>query len=58
MPNRMKPLGSWNIKKDVISLPNNPWFIALEDTAKQCAEEPGYEATVFDSQKWRAVDNV
>lgn len=34
----------------VVSTLNNPWFVVLADTAKQRAEELGYQATVFDSQ--------
>ena len=34
----------------VISTMNNPWFVVLGETAKQRAEELGYEATIFDSQ--------
>jgi ABC-type sugar transport system substrate-binding protein len=40
----------------VISTLNNPWFVVLADTAKQRAEELGYEATVFDSQNDTAVE--
>ena len=34
----------------VISTLNNPWFVVLGETAKERAEQLGYEATVFDSQ--------
>ncbi|MFC1569429.1 D-ribose ABC transporter substrate-binding protein [bacterium] len=34
----------------VISTLNNPWFVVLGETAKQSAEELGYEAVIFDSQ--------
>ncbi|MDP3683899.1 MAG: D-ribose ABC transporter substrate-binding protein [Ignavibacteria bacterium] len=34
----------------VISTLNNPWFVILGETAKQRAEELGYEAVLFDSQ--------
>ena len=34
----------------VISTLNNPWFVVLGETAKQNAEELGYEAAIFDSQ--------
>ena len=34
----------------VISTLNNPWFVVLANTAKERAEELGYDATVFDSQ--------
>ncbi|MHC4180902.1 MAG: substrate-binding domain-containing protein [Planctomycetota bacterium] len=33
----------------VVSTRNNPWFVVLSDTAKQRAEELGYEVTIFDS---------
>ena len=33
----------------VVSTRNNPWFVVLSETAKQRAEQLGYEATVFDS---------
>jgi len=34
----------------IISTLNNPWFVVLGETAKQRAQELGYEATIFDSQ--------
>jgi ABC-type sugar transport system substrate-binding protein len=34
----------------VISTLNNPWFVVLGETAKQRAEELGYETIIFDSQ--------
>jgi ribose transport system substrate-binding protein len=34
----------------VISTLNNPWFVVLANTAKERAEELGYDATIFDSQ--------
>lgn len=34
----------------VISTLNNPWFVILGETAKQRADELGYEAVIFDSQ--------
>lgn len=34
----------------VISTLNNPWFVVLANTAKERAEQLGYEATIFDSQ--------
>lgn len=34
----------------VISTLNNPWFVVLADTARDRAQELGYEAVVFDSQ--------
>ena len=52
-PNKDKSLQegkSGNKIAVVISTLNNPWFVVLGDSAKQRAEELGYEATVFDSQ--------
>lgn len=34
----------------VISTQNNPWFVVLGETAKQCSEDLGYEAVIFYSQ--------
>ncbi|HEY1661609.1 MAG TPA: D-ribose ABC transporter substrate-binding protein [Verrucomicrobiae bacterium] len=34
----------------VISTLNNPWFVVLAQTAKDRADELGYDATIFDSQ--------
>lgn len=34
----------------VISTLNNPWFVVLGETAKQRAEELGYDVVIFDSQ--------
>jgi ribose transport system substrate-binding protein len=34
----------------VISTRNNPWFVVLGETARDRAEELGYNATLFDSQ--------
>jgi ABC-type sugar transport system substrate-binding protein len=34
----------------VISTLNNPWFVVLAETARNRAQELGYEATIFDSQ--------
>ncbi|MBN1996941.1 substrate-binding domain-containing protein, partial [candidate division KSB1 bacterium] len=34
----------------VISTLNNPWFVVLGETAKQRAEELGYDVAIFDSQ--------
>jgi ribose transport system substrate-binding protein len=34
----------------VISTLNNPWFVVLGETARDRAEELGYNATLFDSQ--------
>ncbi len=41
----------------VISTLNNPWFVVLGDTAKERAEQLGYEATVFDSQNDTAKES-
>lgn len=40
----------------VISTLNNPWFVVLGDTAKERAEELGYEATIFDSKNDTATE--
>ena len=40
----------------VISTLNNPWFVVLANTAKERAEELGYDATVFDSQNDTSVE--
>jgi ribose transport system substrate-binding protein len=40
----------------VISTLNNPWFVVLADAAKQCAQELGYDATVFNSQNDTAAE--
>ena len=40
----------------VISTLNNPWFVVLGETAKQRAEELGYEAMIFDSQNDNAKE--
>ena len=45
-----KSKGDVNKIAIVISTLNNPWFVVLGETAKQRAEELGYEATIFDSQ--------
>ena len=34
----------------VVSTLNNPWFVVLAETARDRAQELGYEATIFDSQ--------
>ena len=34
----------------IISTLNNPWFVVLGETAKQRAQELGYEAVIFDSK--------
>jgi ABC-type sugar transport system substrate-binding protein len=44
-----KPKGKEKIAV-VISTLNNPWFVILGETAKQRAEELGYEVVLFDSQ--------
>jgi ribose transport system substrate-binding protein len=41
----------------VISTLNNPWFVVLGNTAKERAEQLGYEATVFDSQNDTAKES-
>lgn len=40
----------------VISTLNNPWFVVLGESAKQRAEELGYEAIIFDSQNDNAKE--
>lgn len=40
----------------VISTLNNPWFVVLGETAKQRAEELGYDAVIFDSQNDNAKE--
>ena len=41
----------------VISTLNNPWFVVLGKTAKERAEQLGYEATIFDSQNDTAKES-
>ncbi|MHC4556091.1 MAG: substrate-binding domain-containing protein [Planctomycetota bacterium] len=41
----------------VISTLNNPWFVVLGNTAKERAEQLGYEATIFDSQNNTAKES-
>ncbi len=41
----------------VISTLNNPWFVILGNSAKQRAEELGYEAVIFDSQNDASKEN-
>jgi len=41
----------------VISTLNNPWFVVLGNTAKDRAEQLGYEATIFDSQNDTAKES-
>ncbi len=41
----------------VISTLNNPWFVVLGNTAKEKAEQLGYEATIFDSQNDTAKES-
>jgi len=41
----------------VISTLNNPWFVVLGNTAKERAEELGYEAVIFDSQNDTAKES-
>ncbi|MCB1095580.1 MAG: D-ribose ABC transporter substrate-binding protein [Verrucomicrobiae bacterium] len=40
----------------VISTLNNPWFVVLAETARDHAQELGYEATIFDSQNDPATE--
>jgi ribose transport system substrate-binding protein len=41
----------------VISTLNNPWFVVLGDTAKERAEQLGYDVTIFDSQNDTAKES-
>ena len=41
----------------VISTLNNPWFVVLGNTAKERAEQLGYDATIFDSQNDTAKES-
>ncbi len=41
----------------VISTLNNPWFVVLGNTAKERAEQLGYEAIIFDSQNDTAKES-
>ena len=41
----------------VISTLNNPWFVVLGNTAKERAEQLGYEVTIFDSQNDTAKES-
>ena len=41
----------------VISTLNNPWFVVLGNTAKERAEQLGYETTIFDSQNDTAKES-
>jgi len=41
----------------VISTLNNPWFVVLGNTAKDRAEQLGYQATIFDSQNDTAKES-
>jgi ribose transport system substrate-binding protein len=41
----------------VISTLNNPWFVVLGNTAKERAEQLGYEAAIFDSQNDTAKES-
>ncbi len=41
----------------VISTLNNPWFVVLGNTAKERADQLGYEATIFDSQNDTAKES-
>ena len=40
----------------VVSTMNNPWFVVLAETAKEAAEDLGYQATIFDSQNDNAKE--
>ena len=42
----------------VISTLNNPWFVVLAETARDRAQELGYEATIFDSQNDPAKESA
>jgi len=41
----------------VISTLNNPWFVVLGNTAKERAEQLGYQAIIFDSQNDTAKES-
>jgi ribose transport system substrate-binding protein len=41
----------------VISTLNNPWFVVLGNTAKERAEQLGYDVTIFDSQNDTAKES-
>lgn len=41
----------------VVSTLNNPWFVVLGNTAKERAEQLGYEAAIFDSQNDTAKES-
>src|SRR5262245_26421069 len=42
----------------VVSTLNNPWFVVLSNTARDRAQELGYEVTVFDSQNDPAKESA
>jgi ribose transport system substrate-binding protein len=42
----------------IISTLNNPWFVVLANTARDRAQELGYDATVFDSQNDPAKESA
>ena len=42
----------------VISTLNNPWFVILGETARERAEQLGYDATIFDSQNDTAKETA
>jgi len=42
----------------VISTLNNPWFVVLGETAKERAQQLGYQATIFDSQNDTAEETA
>jgi len=42
----------------IVSTLNNPWFVVLADTARDRAQELGYQVTVFDSQNDPAKESA
>jgi ribose transport system substrate-binding protein len=58
-PEQVSDDGSKEKKKIavVISTLNNPWFVVLGNTAKERAEQLGYQATIFDSQNDTAKES-
>ena len=58
-PEQVSDSGSMDKEKIavVISTLNNPWFVVLGNTAKERAEQLGYEATIFDSQNDTAKES-
>jgi len=45
-----KPINASRRVAVVVSTLNNPWFVVLAESARDRAQELGYEATIFDSQ--------